>query len=183
MTFLTSVFAHEGNPCTVTTDNGTQLTSSAFSDFLNEQGIKHIKTSVCVEHFNTVLKDAIQAAQATHRPWKHVVTEMLHSYRATPHANTGKSHFQLLRGKPMWTKLKILPSPKDNGQYTHVSLRVAQQQATSACYTLKKKGAKTPKVSALTIVRLHKPFHERCSTVNPCAATDGMQRARELWVR
>ncbi len=72
MTFLTSVFAHEGNPCTVTTDNGPQFASSAFADFLSECGIKHIKTSVyhpqanrCVERCNRVLKDTIQTAQAT----------------------------------------------------------------------------------------------------------------------
>lgn len=116
MTFLASVFAREGNPCTITTYNGPQFTSSAFVDFLKERGIKHIRTSVyhpqanvCVERFNRVLKDGLQAAQATQQPWKPVVTEMLHSYRATAHATTGESPFQLLRGRLMWTKLNILP--------------------------------------------------------------------------
>lgn len=116
MTFLASVFAREGNPCTITTYNGPQFTSSAFVDFLRERGIKHIRTSVyhpqanvCVERLNRVLKDGLQAAQATQQPWKPVVTEMLHSYRATAHATTGESPFQLLRGRLMWTKLNILP--------------------------------------------------------------------------
>lgn len=50
-------------------------TFSAFTDFLKERGIKHITTSVyhpqangCVERYNRVLKDCIQAAE---RPcWK-----------------------------------------------------------------------------------------------------------------
>lgn len=34
ITFLASIFAREGNPCAITTDNGPQFTSSAFADFL-----------------------------------------------------------------------------------------------------------------------------------------------------
>lgn len=75
--FLSSVFAREGNPCELTTDNGPQFTSSAFADFLKERGIKHIRTSVyhpqangCVERFNRVLKDCVQAAQVSQKPWK-----------------------------------------------------------------------------------------------------------------
>ncbi|XP_042071499.1 uncharacterized protein K02A2.6-like [Haplochromis burtoni] len=93
--FLSSVFAREGNPCELTTDNGPQFTSSAFADFLKERGIKHIRTSVyhpqangCVERFNRVLKDCVQAAQVSQKLWKPAVTEMLQNYRATAHATT-----------------------------------------------------------------------------------------------
>lgn len=75
LAFLTSVFAREGNPCTITTNNGPKFTSTAFTDFLTERGINHIRTSVHhpqvnggVEHLNRVLKDSIQTAQATQRP-------------------------------------------------------------------------------------------------------------------
>lgn len=75
MTFLTTVFACEGNPLTVTTDNGPQFTS-AFTEFLKERGIKHITMSVyqpqangCVESFNPALKDRIQAADVAQCPW------------------------------------------------------------------------------------------------------------------
>lgn len=44
--FLSTIFAREGNPCAITTDNGPQFTSSKFADFVKTQGIKHIKTSV-----------------------------------------------------------------------------------------------------------------------------------------
>lgn len=168
--FLTSVFAHEGNPCIITTDNGPQFTSSAFerssADFLRERGIKHIRTSVyhlqangCVEHFNRELKDSLQAAQVTQQPWKPVVTNMLHSYRATAHATTGESPFQLLRGRPMRTKLNILPPQEENVQYEHVRARVGLQQAKSKWYTDAKRGAKTPKVTLGAAVRVRKPFH------------------------
>ncbi len=75
---------------------------------MREQGIKHIKTSVyhpqangAIERFNRVLKECIQAAEKAHKPWKPAVVTMLQSYRATPHATTGETSFQVLRGRPM----------------------------------------------------------------------------------
>lgn len=164
--FLTSIFAREGNPYEITTDNGPQFTSAAFAEFLAERGIKHIRTSVyhpqangCVERFNRVLKDSIQTAQATQRPWKTVVTELLQNYRATPHATTGESPFQLLRGRAMRTKLNILPPPKDAGQYDHIRSKVTLTQKRSALYTDRKRGAKPTKVTVGASVRVRKPFH------------------------
>ncbi|XP_054644458.1 general transcription factor II-I repeat domain-containing protein 2-like isoform X1 [Dunckerocampus dactyliophorus] len=91
-------------------------------DFLKERGIKHIRTSGyhpqanrCVERFNRVLKDCIQGAQAAQKSRKPTVTVMLQSYRATPHATTNESPFQLLRGRPMRTKLHILPDRDHSG--------------------------------------------------------------------
>ncbi|XP_055005269.1 uncharacterized protein K02A2.6-like [Boleophthalmus pectinirostris] len=165
LTFLSAVFSREGNPCAITTDNGPQFTSCAFADFLKERGIKHIKTSVyhpqangCVERFNRVLKDCIQGAQAVHKPWKPTVTAMLQNYRATPHATTNESPFKLLRGRPMRTKLHILPYHDCTGQYGQVRSRVALQQEKSKRYTDKKRGARTPTFAVGDKVRICKPF-------------------------
>lgn len=172
--FLASVFARKGNPCLITTDNGPQLASSAFADFLRERSIKHIRTSVyhpqangCVECFNRVLKDSIQTAQANQQPWKPVVTEMLHSYHG--HATTGESPFQLLRGRPMRTKLNVLPPPKDKGQYDHVRARVILQQTKIKQYTDAKRGARSPKVTvgAAACASLGTWEKERHSSVIP----------------
>lgn len=119
----------------------------------------HPLANGCVESFNRVLKDSLQAAQATQQPWKPVVTEMLHSYRATAHATTSESPFQLLRGRLMWTKLNILPPPNDRGKYEHVRARVALQQAKSKQYTNNKRGARPTKVTVGATVTVHKPFH------------------------
>lgn len=166
ITFLTTVFASEGNPLAITTDNGPQFTSSAFADFVKEKGIKHIRTSVnhpqangCIERFNRVLKDCIQAAEVAQRPLKPAVTELLQSYRATGHATTGKSPFQLLRGRPMWTKLNVIPPQRDNGEYENVRTKVAQQQDKSKQYFDLKRGAKAPKISVGDKVHVRKPFH------------------------
>ncbi len=115
--FLITSFAREGNPCTITTDNGPQFTSFEFADFVKMQGIKHIKTSLyhpqangAIEQFNRVLKECLQAAEIARKPWKSAVLTMLKSYRATPHATTGETPFLLLRVRPMRTKLNVLQS-------------------------------------------------------------------------
>lgn len=163
--FLSNVFAREGNPLEITSDNGPQFTSSAFADFLKERGIKHIRTSVyhpqsngCVERFNRVLKDCIQAAEVAQRPWKPAVTEMLQNYRATDHATTGESPFQLLRGRPMRTKLHVLP-PTESREYDGVRATVIRRQKRSKLYVDSKRGAKVPKFSLGDKVRIRKPFH------------------------
>lgn len=114
--FLHSVFAREGNPLFVVTDNGPQFLSSVFSDFLSERGIKHLRTSVyhpqgngAVERWNRVLKESILSAEQMRKAWRQSVVEFLQSYRATPHATTGVSPSELLHNRKMRTKLDILP--------------------------------------------------------------------------
>eukprot|EP00064_Thunnus_orientalis_P015007 superscaffoldBa00002705_g15056 len=101
------------------------------------------------------LKDSLQTANVTQQPWKPVVTDMLHGYRATAHATTGVSLFLLLRGRPMRTKLNILPPLEEKVQYEHV--RVALQQAKSKRYTDAKRGTKTSKVTVGATVRQVSP--------------------------
>ncbi len=59
----------------------------------------------------------------------------------------------------MRTKLNILPPLKNNGQYNHVKAKVDRQQARSALYINKKRGAKPTKIAVGATVRVHKPFH------------------------
>lgn len=61
---LTSVFAREGKSAYIVTDNGSQFCSLTFQDFMKDNGITHIRTSVyhaqangAVERFNRVLKN------------------------------------------------------------------------------------------------------------------------------
>lgn len=98
------------------TDNGPQLISSELSSFLEDEDIQHITTTIyhpegngAVEKFNRVLKESILTAQREKAQWKAHVTEFLQVYRATLHATTGTSPFQLMYGRKMRTKLSIQP--------------------------------------------------------------------------
>nr|XP_055041695.1 uncharacterized protein K02A2.6-like [Misgurnus anguillicaudatus] len=166
--FLASVFAREGNPLTLVSDNGPQMISTAFADFLAERGIKHIRCSVywpqangAVERWNRVLKNCIQVADMQQLPWKQAVTDFLQNYRATPHATTGVSPFELLRGRKMHTKLNTLSATKAQGQEMAMGIRdrVRRVQQKMKQYTDLKRGAKTPPFKCGDRVRVRKPRH------------------------
>lgn len=93
-------------------DNGTQFTYASFQS----QGIFYNKTSVYypaanydIERFHRALRSYIQMSIQQSRPWKETVTNWLQVYCATPHATTATSHYKLLYGQEMRTKLNILP--------------------------------------------------------------------------
>lgn len=44
--FLDTIFSREGTPLCLVSDNGPQLTSTAFADFLKEHNIQHLYSSV-----------------------------------------------------------------------------------------------------------------------------------------
>lgn len=163
-TFLSSVFAREGDPCSVVTDNGSQFCSTDFSVFLKERGIQHFRTSVyhaqangAVECFNRVLKDCIRQAETQHQPWKKQVTAFLHHYRATPHATTNKTPFELLQGRLMLTIRNVLPILEKN-EHHKTRQRIQMQQAKSKHYCDQKRGARVPMFKVGDLVRVRKPF-------------------------
>ncbi len=134
------------------------------SDFLAERGVKHIRCSVywpqangAVERWNRVLKDCFQVAEMQQRPWKQAATDFLQNYRATPHATTGASPFELLRGRKMRTKLNTLPATTDGEEaWRGLRDRVHRVQQKIKQYTDQKRGAKPPPFKCGDRVRVRK---------------------------
>ncbi|XP_057698600.1 uncharacterized protein K02A2.6-like [Corythoichthys intestinalis] len=164
--FLATVFSREGNPNFLVSDNGAQFTSHAFANFLKEREIKHLRSSVyypkangAVERFNRVLKECIQTTERNRRPWKEAVTEFLHNYRATPHATTGVTPFELLRNRKMRTKLNILPTVNKNRIHEQVKETVKRKQNKMKEYTDKRIRATQPSFKVNDTVRVRRPEH------------------------
>lgn len=65
--------------------------------------VYHPGANGVVERFHRVLRASVQSAILQHNPWKATVTEFLQVVRATPHAITGLSPFELLHGRKMHT--------------------------------------------------------------------------------
>ena len=112
--WLELVFAREGYPESIVSDNGSQFVSEEFESYLKERNIVHYRSSLYyprangeVERFNRTLKGVVKKAEVEHRPWKDSVVQFLHSYRATPHSVTGVSPSALLHGREMRTKLTL----------------------------------------------------------------------------
>lgn len=163
--FLSTVFSRHGNPEAIVTDNGTQFTSAAFAEFLKERDINHNRTSVyypasngAVERLHRVLKGCIQTAIQHSHPWNRAVTEWLQVYRATPHATTGVSPYELLYGRKMRTKLNILPLHAE-GKCDLAAVRenVKKKQDKMKLYTDHKRGARNPLFGVGGRVRIRLP--------------------------
>ena len=113
---LSAVWAREGFPDELITDNGTQLTSKEFEDYLARRGIRHHRSSVywprgnaAVERFNRTFKvwvqDALKQSQVSFH--RHIQVQLAR-FRATPHCTTGKSPSEMLHGRIMRLQLPVI---------------------------------------------------------------------------
>ena len=140
--FIETVAAREGYPEELVSDNGTAFTSREFSEYLSEVGIRHIRVTPyhprgagAVERFNRVLKGVLQAASLQGQDWMEAVREFLLQYRVTPHATTGQSPAELLRGRQLRTPLRA--AAEDPGRFVtddKVRARVESQQDKQKSY-------------------------------------------------
>ncbi|ROI16643.1 hypothetical protein DPX16_22620 [Anabarilius grahami] len=149
----------------IVTDNGTQFTLAVFAEFLKEREIKHICTSVyyhaangAVERFLRALKGCIQTAIQHSQPWNRAVTEWLQVYRATPHATTGVSPYELLYGRKIRTKINILPLHGEGKcDLSAVREKVKKKQDKMKRYIDHKCGARNPLFDVGGTVKIRLP--------------------------
>ncbi|XP_030382544.1 uncharacterized protein K02A2.6-like [Scaptodrosophila lebanonensis] len=151
---LTDIFAIEGYPKTLVSDNGPQLTSDTFKDFCNKHGITHITTAPFhpasnglaerfVQQFKTSITKNIQEGHKT----KMAVIKYLASYRFTPNADN-KTPAELLHGRPVRTLLsQLFEQSHDNHRSHHSEKYAIDQQVFARNY------AKGEKCVEGTIVR------------------------------
>lgn len=168
--FLHAIFAREGYPDRVVSDNGSQFTSSKLEQFLKTRGIAHSYSSVyypqangLVKRFNCVLKSYIQLAMLGKRPIRQAITEYLGIYRCTVHATTGISPAELLHGRKPRTCLDIVGFPPPNFDkdpattMQELHQRVAAKQEKSRQYTDNRRAARTANFQEGQYVRVRKP--------------------------
>jgi len=142
--FLRSIFASEGLPEEIVSDNGPQfvslVNSHPFVSYLKRFGIRHCKTAVynpqangLVERFNAVLGNFIKTAELQgydESNFDEKIQDMLMSYRNTPHPTTGASPSVLLHGRSMRTLLQVpgLHQLLDGNNIDIISQRVKEGQ-------------------------------------------------------
>ena len=99
---LQALFARYGLPEQIVSDNGAQFTSQEFSDFVQANGIRHIRsapyhpsTNGQAERFVQTFKRAMKAGEREGLSLKTRLAQFLLSYRSTPHATTNVSPSEL----------------------------------------------------------------------------------------
>ena len=115
VSMVTKMFVTHGFPLSLRTDNWLQFISDHFKKYLEENGIKHRRTTPLwpqangeVERQNRSILKRLCIAQAEGRNCQLVMDNFLMMYRSTPHTTTGVSPAELLFGRRIRTKLPHL---------------------------------------------------------------------------
>lgn len=111
---LSAIFAIEGIPNTLVSDNGPQLCSQKFEQFCNCIGIRHITTTPfhpasngLAERFVRTFKTSVQKNIDDNMCVQDAVLKFISTYRFMPNCE-GKSPAELLHNRPVrtiWTQL------------------------------------------------------------------------------
>lgn len=120
------------------TENSPQFVSSELESFLADRDINHFRSSVYYHqaikqmekqtYFNSFIW--LQIAIIKRKPWEALVTEFLHTYRATPHAVTATSPSKLLQTQTI-LKEDIQNKQEKTKQYT--DQRYVAKPSTFVC--------------------------------------------------
>ena len=137
---LCKIFAVHGLPEKVVTDNGVNLVSEEFENFLATHAIKHRKVTphwpqanAAVERFNKTIERAICTAHVEGKDWHIDMYTFLMNYQATPHATTGVSPALLhlereIRIKVPQVEVKLSDALSAALQSAHFKDRQAKQK-------------------------------------------------------
>lgn len=112
---LDAIFARQGCPEVMKSDNGSPFQSLDLKKWLEMMGIKHRritplwpKANSEAERFMRTLGKALKAAVIASGSWKQDLFRFLRHYRATPHSTTAKSPAEMLNGRKLKTELPVL---------------------------------------------------------------------------
>ena len=112
-------------------DNGTQFTSDEFPQFMEWNGIKHIRSAPyhpssngLAERFVQTFIRAMKASEGEGKTLNQRLSQFLFMYRASPQATTNMSPGELFLGQPLRTRFDLL---RPNSQ-SRVILKQADQK-------------------------------------------------------
>ena len=95
---LEEIFARHDLPESLTSDNGPQFVATEFTEYTEQQGIRHHRVTAKwpqangeVERQNGSLLKRLQIAHAEKKDWKKELNVYLAAYRSLTHSTTGVS--------------------------------------------------------------------------------------------
>ena len=110
---LRCAFATHGLPDIIVSDNGTCFTSAEFAEFVQCNGIKHVRSAPFHPASNGLAERAVQTFKESMKKMtdnssiETKVSRFLFRYRITPHTTTGQSPAQLLMNRQPKNRLAL----------------------------------------------------------------------------
>ena len=130
---LRHLFAAQGLPEQLVSDNGPQFVSEEFAAFMRGNGIRHIRTAPyhpssngLAERFVQSFKQALKASQNDGRSLQHRLSTFLLTYRSSPHATTGVPPCTLLLKRNLRTRFDLLNPSCEQHVFDKQSLQKSQ---------------------------------------------------------
>ncbi|XP_063399775.1 uncharacterized protein K02A2.6-like [Mytilus trossulus] len=127
---MRQVFARNGVPAHIVSDNGPSFASAEFAEFLRQNGIKHTKsapyhpaTNGLIERFIQTFKQSMKAMKWESGDVNKKIANFLLTYRQTPHTSTHETPSKLFLGRDLRSRLHLL---KPNLRNT---VRVSQEKS------------------------------------------------------
>lgn len=112
---LRTVFARNGVPEQLVSDNGPQFTAEEFQLFLKNNGVKHITsapyhpaTNGLAERFVQMLNRSLTSMKEDPGSTQTKLSKFLMKYRNTPHSTTGETPATLFMGRKLRTRLDLI---------------------------------------------------------------------------
>lgn len=112
---LRTIFARNGIPTEIVSDNGPQFVSESFKNFVKSNGIKHItsapyhpSTNGLAERFVQSFKAAMKASRKDSGSITKKLANFLLAYRNAPHATTNEPPAKLFVGRKLPSRLDSL---------------------------------------------------------------------------
>ena len=169
---LDSIFARQGIPEILKTDNGPPFNGGELTQFANHLGFHHRKVTPLwpcangeVERFMASLMKAIRAAHVEQRSWKQELYTFLRQYRATPHCTTGVSPSEVLNQRQMRVTLPQLPQQAQTSESdTQLRHRDAANKAKAKAYSDRRRHAKQSDLQVGDTVLVRQPRRNKLST-------------------
>ncbi|XP_047989292.1 uncharacterized protein K02A2.6-like [Leguminivora glycinivorella] len=142
ITILRRIFASQGLPEVLVSDNGRTFTSEDFNLFLSRNHIKHIFTPPYhpasngqIERAVQTFKNKLKKMAATNMTWSEKLAKALYALRTVPNSSTNKTPAEMLNGRKYRTAISSL-HPESTPSRAEQQLEQAAQRPCARAFSL-----------------------------------------------
>lgn len=140
ITVMRRIFASQGLPEVVVSDNGRAFTSEEFNSFLKKNGIKHLfsppyhpATNGQIERAIQTFKNKIKKIMSLNLPWSEMLSKVLYYMRTVPNSATNKTPAEMLNGRRYRTAMSAL-HPDSAQSRSEQQLEAAAQRSPARTF-------------------------------------------------
>ncbi|XP_062606687.1 uncharacterized protein K02A2.6-like [Saccostrea cucullata] len=134
---LRSIFARNGVPTVLVSDNGPQFTSDEFGNFIRTNGIKHVTSAPyhpssngLAERFVQSFKSAMKSSKKDGGSVETKLSNFLLAYRNAAHSTTGESPAKLFIGRSLQSRLDLI-KPDIEQNVKNKQFHIASKRSSS----------------------------------------------------